>query len=111
EKFESQIGACYDKVSVPLKTYEVLLQFKAESFDIHVVCLENEVEDDVTSYTGIKEMYLKPTTKKDSKFLADIYEDSSLVPLNMVLGEYLLLWNEEKPEYNDEGDLIGYEVI
>lgn len=111
EYFDNQIVACCYKLSVPLITYDVLLQFKAESFDIPVVCLDDEVEDDVTSYTGIKEMYLKPSTEKDSKFLADIYEDSSLVPLNMVLGEYLLLWNEEKPEYNDEGDLIGYEVI
>lgn len=111
EYFDNQIVAACLKLEVTLISYDILLQFKAESFNIDVIELDEEIADDVTSYSGIKELYLRPSDEKDSSLLADIYEDSSLVNLDMVLGEYLLIWNKDKPEFNDEGVQVGYEAI
>lgn len=112
EYFDNQIVTACLELDVSLISYDVLLQFKADSFDIDVVSLDEDIEDDVTGYTGVKELFLRPSDEKDSMFLADIYEDTPLASsLEMVLGEYLVLWNKDKPEYNDDGDLVGYELI
>lgn len=111
EYFDNQIVAACLHLGVTLISFDMLLQFKAESFDIDVISLDEDIPDDVTSYTGIKELYLSPSKEEDAELLADIYEDSSLVDLGMTLGEYLLIWNKDKPEYNNEGEKVGYEVI
>lgn len=111
EYFDNQIVAACLKLEVTLISFDVLLQFKAESFDIDVISLDEDIPDDVTSYTGIKELHISKFDEEDARLLADIYEDSSLVNLQMTQGEYLLIWDKDKPKHNDDGEIAGYDLI
>lgn len=111
EYFDNQIVAACLKLGVSLISFDILLQFKAESFDIDVISLDEDIPDDVTNYTGIKELYITPSDEKDASLLASIYEEGYVEDLEMVMGQYLLIWDKESPQHNERGDLIGYDVI
>lgn len=109
--FDNQIVAACQQLSVSLISYDILLQLKAKSFDINVIELDEDIADDVSKYTGIRELFLSNNNEKDVKFLAEVYEDPALNELGLVQNEYLLMWDKDKPAYNDEGEKIGFELI
>lgn len=108
--FDNQIVAAGLKLSVPIITYDMLLQFKAESFDIEVIEMDENIEDDVTKYTGIKELFIS-NTEEDNSLLASLYQDPRATSLDLVQNQYLLIWDKEKPHYNSNGDVDGYDLI
>lgn len=111
EYFDNQIVAACLKLEVALISYDVLLQFKAKSFDVEVVELDEEVEDDVKKYTGIRELFLSHANIKDQELLSEIYETPERNRLNLVQNEYLLMWDKDKPTTNDEGEPNGHVLI
>lgn len=109
--FDNQIVAACQKLNVALISYDILLQLKAKSFKIDVIGLDEEVTDDVTKYTGIRELFLSNKNEDDSEFIAQVYENPSMNNLGLVQNEYLLMWDKDKPTYDDEGNKVGYELI
>lgn len=111
EYFDNQIVAACQQLKVALISYDVLLQFKAKSFDVEVIELDEEVEDDVKKYTGIRELFISPTSVEDQELLSEIYETPERNTLGLVQNEYLLMWDKEKPTKNDDGEPNGFELI
>lgn len=109
--FDNQIiAACVD-IKVPLISYDILLQFKAESFDVKIIELDEVPETDVSKYTGIRELYLSHNNIEDEEFLANLYENLDVNTLDLAQNEYLLMWNKDRKTYNDEGIENGFELI
>lgn len=109
--FDNQIvAACKDK-GIPLVTHDILLQFKAESFNVEVIDLDYIPESDVSGYTGIRELYLSKSNEQDAELLAEIYSTPELNNLQLVQNEYLLLWDKDMKTHNDDGEENGYELI
>ena len=111
EYFDNQIVAACQRLNVSLISYDILLQFKAQSFNIEVIELDETVKDDNSNYTGIKEIYLSHNNEDDTMLLANIYENPEDNRLNLVQNEYLLIWNKDKKTYDDDGNVTGYEMI
>lgn len=92
-------------------TKDVLLQYKAEGFDLEVVDLDNEKIEDTSKYTGIKEIYIDSTPEKQ-ELLASIYEHPENNQFDMVEHEYLIIWDKTKPTYHRvTGEINGYDAI
>lgn len=109
--FDNQIiAACVDK-KVSLISYDILLQFKAESFGVNIIELDEAQVTDVSKYTGIRELYLSHSNTEDEEFLANLYENLEINTLDLVQNEYLLMWDKDKKTYNDEGIENGFELI
>jgi PhoH-like ATPase len=109
--FDNQIVAACLQLKVSLISYDILLQFKAKSFDIEVIELDEEIADDVSKYTGIRELFLSHKNIEDQELLSEIYEAPDRNRLALVQNEYLLMWDKDKPTYNDEGEKTGYVMI
>jgi predicted ribonuclease YlaK len=108
--FDNQIIAACRELCVPLTSHDVLLQFKAKSFDVDVIELDEIQENDVSKYTGIRELFLSDSDE-DVKLLANIYENPESNTLELAQNEYLLLWNKDMRTYNDDGEENGFELI
>lgn len=109
--FDNQIiAACVDR-KIPLASYDILLQFKAESFGVKNIELDEAQETDVSKYNGIRELFLSHNNEKDAEFLAQVYESPELNTLDLVQNEYLLMWDKDKPTVNEDGESNGYELI
>lgn len=111
EYFDNQIIAACRDMKVSLASHDILLQFKAESFGVDIVELEDDGIDDTSGYTGIRELYLSPKNKQDEEFLVGVYESPESNDLGLVENEYLLLWDKDKKTYTDEGEVNGYQMI
>jgi predicted ribonuclease YlaK len=109
--FDNQIVAAGLTLKAVIASYDILLQFKAQSFDVDIIELDEDFEDDTSSYTGIRELYLSHSNEEDTQLLANIYESPELNTLNLVQNEYLLIWDKDKKTYTDEGEVSGYEMI
>lgn len=109
--FDNQIIAACQELEVSLASYDILLQFKAQSFDVEILWLDEQQENDVSKYTGIREICLSPSDEADTKILAQFYENPADNSLQLVQNEYLLVWNGDIKTYNDEGEENGYELI
>lgn len=109
--FDNQIiAACVDK-KLALVSHDILLQFKAESFGVEIVELDETPENDVSKYNGIRELFLSYKNEEDTEFLAQVYENPHLNTLDLVQNEYLLMWDKDKPTFNDDYEPNGYELI
>ena len=91
-----------------LVTNDILLLLKAQGFNLSVMEFNETFEDDVTSYTGVKEVYISNTSQEDNELLARIYSEPN--PLDMVKNEYLVIWNKDKPSVDHLGN-VSYECI
>lgn len=84
------------------------VQFKSEAFGIKVIELNQLIEDDITSYTGVREIYLSSKSQEDNELLAKIYSENN--PLDMIHHEYLVIWDKDKKTVDDLGK-VTYECI
>lgn len=109
--FDNQIVAACLEMKTPLVSHDILLQFKAESFDVETIDLNYTPENDTSAYTGIKELFLSSSDETDSELLADIYSVPELNTLGLVQNEYLLIWDKDTITYNDDGEENGHELI
>ncbi len=91
-----------------LITNDVLLGYKAEGFDLEVIWLNND--SDENEYTGVHEICIS-SSKEDQELLAHIYEAPEDNLFNLVQHQYLFIWDKEKPTYNNDGVHNGYELI
>jgi len=87
---------------------DINVQFKAESYGIEIIELGEAVEDDVTSYTGIRELYLSSKSQEDNELLARIYSEYNA--LNMIQHEYLVIWDKDTKQVDEFGK-VTYDVI
>lgn len=104
------IQACVEK-NYGLITKDGLLLLKAEIFNIPVIELEESTVD--TSYAGIKDIFIDEynLTQEQEDFLIQNQDKSLKIHRNIFdakLHEYIVLWDLNKPEYNDDGKLVGY---
>lgn len=86
----------------------VQLKVKALGLDIIDFYDKTQVEDDVSSYSGIREIYISYSNDEDNKLLSRIYSEDN--PLCMVENEYLIIWNKDKPHTDNLGN-ITYECV
>jgi PhoH-like ATPase len=91
-------------------TGDYLLQLRAKALGIEVIETDNDNDSDVT-YSGVKELFLDKELAQDQEILAKIYENSNDNFLKLVKNQYLLIWDKTKPTYNEDGILVGYELI
>lgn len=109
--FDNQIVAACVSRKIALASYDILLQYKADSFGVEVIELDEAQETDVSKYNGIRELFLSHSNEEDAEFLAQVYESPELNTLNLVQNEYLLMWDKDKKTYNDDGIENGFELI
>lgn len=104
------IQACIEK-KYGLITRDGLLILKAEMYNIPIIELEENVMDN--SYEGIKDIYINEyeLTKEQETFILQI-QDKTLKEhdnvFDLKIHEYIVLWDLNKPEYDEKGKLIGY---
>lgn len=102
------LAACIEN-GYGLISYDILLTFKAESYGVEVIEVEEKnVESD---YSGVKEIYIDPDNQDDQRTLAHLYTSPEHNMFDLRKNEYLVVWDKTKPTYNDEEEVNGYEVI
>lgn len=90
-------------------TNDRLLKEKCKLYDIEVIGVDDEKDN---SYTGIKEIIIDLNNDKDNFLLESLYLNTLGYPfLEMVDNQYLIIWDKNKPTYNNEGVFKGYECI
>lgn len=94
-----------------LVTRDGLLLLKAEMYGIPIIELEENTID--TTYAGIKDIYIDEgnLTKEQEMFFLQVQDKSLPYHVNIFdlkLHEYIVLWDLNKPEYNEENELVGY---
>lgn len=88
-------------------TNDLLLKLKAKSYEIEVVKIEEKNNDD---YKGVYELFISDS-KEDQELLANLYEIPERNQLKLVQNQYLYIWNKNKPNYNNDREHNGYELI
>jgi PhoH-like ATPase len=94
-----------------LITYDGLLYEKAISLGIEVVNLEeNDKFESTKDYTGIHKIFLTESDE-NQKALANLYEHPELNTYNLLTNQYLIVYDKNKPIYDEFGKVIRYKVI
>jgi PhoH-like ATPase len=101
------IQACLDN-QYSLITNDLLLKFKAKGYGIDVVSNQDSINE--TSYSGVHKIYLTQS-QEDQKVLSNIYETSRLEGFEFLVNQYLVIYDKEKPIYNESNKITNYEVI
>lgn len=91
-----------------LITNDVLLGYKGEGFDLEVIYFNNT--SDESDYSGVHEILIT-SSKEDQELLASIYETPEENKFELVQNQYLFIWDNEKPTFNNDGIQNGYELI
>lgn len=91
-----------------LITNDVLLGYKAEGFELEVIYFNNH--NDESNYSGVHDIYIT-SSQEDQELLARLYESPEDNIFDLMKHQYLFVWNKEKPTFNKEGILSGYELI
>lgn len=105
---DNRILAAVVENQYSLITNDVLLGFRAEGMGIEVIEFGDKGKEDL-DYSGVHEIFLT-SNKEDQELLAQLYENPSYNPFNLVQNQYLFIWDKEKPTYNDDGEMNGYEL-
>lgn len=106
---DNRIIACLmENKHYTLVTNDVLLMLKAQGFGLPVMELNEVNGNDVSEYTGVRELFLSSYSEEDNKLLAQIYSENN--PLDMVQNEYLVIWNKDRPSYNHLNN-VSYEHV
>lgn len=98
------LKACVDN-GYGIITNDVLLQMKAEGFDVEVRELDQQIAED---YSGSVDIYL---TKSEQSILAELYENPNSNKFNLVMNQYIYFWDKDSPTFDDEGEINGYEFL
>lgn len=75
-----------------LITNDLLLQLKAESFNIEVVD-DNTNTGDSINYSGIKKIYL--SSSNDQQEIANIYSNSDIEKYKLLTNQYLIVYDKD----------------
>jgi len=111
-------GGCVDDVIIECaKTHNAVFvsgdfaaQLKAKAHGVEVYETDSVDTNSQENYTGIKELFLDCSFEKDNELLAKIYQNEDNF-LNLNTNQYLIIWDKNKPTYDDDGNIKGYEVI
>jgi PhoH-like ATPase len=94
-------------------TNDGLLILKAEMYNIPIIELEANNFDD--SYTGVHDFFYDYNNAEHARVLMDIMssdlDKKKINHFNLVLNQYLVIWNANEPEYNDNNELIGHKLV
>jgi len=97
---DNLIVACA-KVYGGLISGDLNVQFKGIGLGLDVIDLSDITNlDDHTGYTGIRELFISDK-EEDDELLARIYTEKN--PLDMVLNEYLVIWDKDKTTIDSLG--------
>jgi PhoH-like ATPase len=91
-----------------LLTGDLLLKMKARAVEVNVV--EVEEKQYCEEYTGIHKLYLT-SSLEDQEMLAHIYSQPESNDFDLLTNQYLIIYDKEKPIYNDFGEIVNYQVI
>jgi predicted ribonuclease YlaK len=91
-----------------LATHDLLLKMKASGYGVETIEVSHlhRLDED---YTGVTDLYLDLNSEEDNRILADIYSNEST--LNFYQNQYIVLWDKNKPTFDYNGNLTGYEAI
>lgn len=105
------ISACIEN-GYGLITSDIILKFKAVAYDIELINVDDNEDLGSKGYTGVKELYLDlDNSQEDNELLAKVFTNLSENVFELKVNEYLLLWNKNKPVYDEFDQLKGYELI
>lgn len=109
---DNRIVACLTRnPNYTLITNDVLLLLKAQGFGLPVIELSDNKEDNGTSYTGIKKVYIDSSFESEQD-LADFYQDLGNNKYNLLTNQYIIFYDKEKPiEFDDNKKPTRYAVI
>lgn len=95
-----------------LITYDGLLYEKAIELGIEVLNIEeSEKSSHRGEYTGIHKLYISKPKPEDQQILAKIYQQPELNTYNLLINQYLVVYDKDKPIYDEFGKIVRYEVI
>lgn len=103
------LAACV-KNQYGIITNDILLGFKAEGFGLDVVDLGNEKLDAMKDYTGLHKIYISDSDESQRE-LAQIYQNPQINNYNLLINQYLIVYDKNKPVFDEFGKIIRYEVI
>jgi PhoH-like ATPase len=101
------IQACLDN-GYSLITNDLLLKLKAKGLGITVISAKERESED---YNGIQDVYLSKKDRDDQVILAEIYSNPYRNHYNLVMNEYLYIWDKDTPTYNEDGEQNGFAFI
>lgn len=104
------IQACVEN-DYGIITGDGILVLKAEMYNIPIIELETDNYDD--GYTGVVDFFYDYTNVEHAKILTDLMssEGKYINHFNLVLNQYLVVWNINEPEYDKEGEFVGYKLV
>lgn len=104
------IQACVEN-DYGIITYDGLLILKAEMYNIPIIELNSKVVDN--SYTGVYDFYYDSNSEEDQSKYAELIDSEGRYRnnFNLVLNQYLAVWDKNKPEYNEDGEIVGYSLV
>lgn len=92
---------------------DFLLVEKADMYNIPFIEVDEpvNVED---NYTGVIDFIFDKDNEDHTNIYTELIDREAgryINHFNMVLNQYLVVWDKSKPTYNDEGDHTGYELL
>ena len=102
--------ACVDN-QYGLITNDVLLGYKAKGFNLEVINLNSEIISSKNTYTGIRKIYLSKTDEKDQEELAKLYEQPELNTYDLLVNQYLIIYNKDTNEVIDKFRFNGEKLV
>jgi predicted ribonuclease YlaK len=94
-----------------LVTNDILLKMKAEGFDIEVIVPSEQKVNVESNYKGVKDIYFNRDDQEELIKLASVYESSDQNMYGLALNEYVSIWDTSNPTFDENKNIIGYELI
>ncbi|RKJ71129.1 hypothetical protein D7X33_22625 [Butyricicoccus sp. 1XD8-22] len=107
---DNRIVACAVKNGYGVITNDLNLYTTAKSFGLDVVTYDDNVASTL-NYTGIEKVYITTDSEEEKKY-AEIYQDMSSNPFNLLTNQYIIFYDKEIPiEFDEDGNPTKYKVI
>lgn len=109
-KRDNQIIYCAKVNGAKLISNDFNVYIKANS--IGVECQSLNLQNKEDTYKGYKEVWLDTENDEDNEILSKLYSESSNNVFDILINEYLVIYDKARPIYDNEYDQkLGYEVI
>src|SRR5690606_22846009 len=107
---DNRIVACAVKNGYGVITNDLNLYTTAKEFGLDVVTYDDGIGNTL-QYTGIKKVYLTTDSEEEMKY-AQIYQDMSTNPFNLITNQYIIFYDKEIPiEFDEDGNPTKYKVL
>lgn len=106
---DNKLIQCCIENDYGLATNDVLLKIKALTYNIPLLPEETFESNDHALYTGVLDFLYNEHVRDDQENLANLYKGNNV--FKVVNNEYICVWDINKPKYDRNGKLIGYEHV